>query len=177
MADRLEIMDALESLAVHCRPPLMSVEDRSRWVADWCEDLKACEIDAIKTACQRWRMGADRKFPMPGQLLPLIRSVTVVHMPESHREEPWRPIGDAEYAQLSVREKIRHHRIMASDCRQKAGPMFVNGEVPRHLTRDEMPEKWHALQARAKTHEAEAKRLNEIVRRPPVTFADRSVAE
>ncbi len=35
-----EIIDALESLAVHCPPKLMTVEDKSRWMADWCEDLR-----------------------------------------------------------------------------------------------------------------------------------------
>jgi hypothetical protein len=174
MADRNEIIDALESLAVHCRPPLMSVEDRSRWMADWCEDLKNCDATAIKTACQRWRMGSDRKFPMAGQLLPLVRAVTVSTPSSSDTEEQWRPLSDAEYESLSLREKVRHHRIMASECRIKAGPMWRNGT---HAEPEQLPEKWHEFQAKARGHDEEARRLNNFMRRPPTTFADRSAAQ
>ncbi len=170
MADRLEIVDALESLAVHCRPPLMSVEDRSRWMRDWCEDLKSSDAVAIRLACQRWRQGEDRKFPMPGQLIPLIRAVT-------RREEPtreslpieWEIVSDEVYREFSVREKIRYLTILESTELLKAGPMFrqfEQGMKGTHLTREEMPLKWHTAHAEARRIREEIKRLREIIAEP-----------
>ena len=78
MAERDDIIEAIEGLTVHCRPPLMSSEERARWLMDWCEDLKDAPLAAIKHACSRWRQGEDRRFPTPGQLLPMVRAVAAV---------------------------------------------------------------------------------------------------
>lgn len=162
MADRTEIMDAIEALAVHCRPPLMSVEDRARWVGDWCEDLRDYPIDAIRTACHRWRNGADRKFPMPGQLRPMIeatlRKGDVQAVIEAN--QPWRPLSDEEYRALSLSAKIRHHQILAHAARREAGPMWSGG---MRSPIEAMPPKWHELQRRADGHSAEVKRLREYI--------------
>ncbi len=165
MADRLEIMDALESLAVHCRPPLMSVEDRSRWMLDWCSDLAKFPIEPIRTACTRWRQGDSTRFPTPGQLLPLVRSVMPVEG-KGEKAEAWRPISDDEYRQLPIRDKIRHLKIVLSELMTNAGPMMVNeGSFRgRHLTPDEMPAKWHDAKARAAVIEGEISRLRDAIK-------------
>lgn len=164
MAERNDIADAIEGLAVHCRPPLMTVEDKTRWVADWCEDLREYPIDAIRLACNRWRNGNNRKFPMPGQLRPMIQAVLVrTNDPgKPNQNEQWRPLTDDEYRSLSLNGKIRHHQILAAQARQKAGPMWMNG---RHMMPEDMPQEWRELRQRAANHEAEVKRLREFASR------------
>ena len=166
MADRLDIANALESLAVHCRPPLMSVEDRSRWMVDWCSDLASFPIEAIKLACTRWRQSENTRFPTPGQLLPMVRAVLPAKG-EGPKVEAWRPISDDEYRQLPIREKIRHLQIVRSELMTNAGPMIKNeGSFKgRHLTPDEMPPKWHDAKARAAVIDAEINRLRETINR------------
>ena len=166
MADRLEIMDALESLAVHCRPPLMSVEDRSRWMRDWCSDLASFPIEAIKLACTRWRQSENTRFPTPGQLLPMVRAVLPAKG-DGPKVEAWRPISDEEYRALPIRCKIRHLQIVRSELISAAGPMIKNEGAfkGRHLTPADMSPKWHDAQARAATIDAEIKRLRETISR------------
>lgn len=159
MAEATEIMDALESLALHCRPPLMSVDDRARWMRDWCEDLRSYDIAAIRAATAKWRSGESQKFPTPGQLLPLVR--VLVGGPISDGPiGPWRPITDEAYDALSLAEKIRHQRILASEARSKAGPMWRNG---RPAGPDEMTDRWRIWIERARNHDAEAARLRQIM--------------
>lgn len=164
MADRIDIVDALESLAVHCRPPIMSVEDRSRWMKDWCSDLANFPVEAIKLACTRWRQSDNTRFPTPGQLLPLVRAV-VPAKAEGGKPEAWRPISDDEYRALPIREKIRHLQIVRSELTSAAGPMIKNEGAfkGRHLTRDDMPESWHDAHRRAETIDQEIKRLRETL--------------
>lgn len=166
MADRLDIANALESLAVHCRPPLMSVEDRSRWMVDWCSDLASFPIEAIKLACTRWRQSENTRFPTPGQLLPMVRAVLPAKG-EGPKIEAWRPISDDEYRQLPIREKIRHLQIVRSELMTNAGPMLKNEGAfkGRYLTPDEMPPKWHDAKARAAVIDAEINRLRETINR------------
>lgn len=169
MAEKHEVIEAIEALATHCRPPLMGVEERVRWTMDWCADLRDFPIDNVRMACQRWRQGDDRKFPMPGQLLPMVRA-TMRRAEVSGKPEPWRPLSDAEYHGLSVREKIRHHQIMASEASCKGGPMYrQNGAGGRaeHLTADQMPEKWHAARREVEFHNAEVKRLRSVIESGP----------
>lgn len=160
MAERHEIADAIDSLAVHCRPPLMSVEDRSRWTADWCEDLREFPIEAIRNACKRWREGTNPKFPLLGQLLPLIRAGDHQGV-KGAAAEPWRPLSDDEYRSLSLNGKMRHQQIMAHKCRTEAGPMWRGGQNGEPVSPEEMPAKWHDLQARAKAHDREWRRLRD----------------
>lgn len=171
MADHHEIREEIEALAVHCRPPLMSVEDRARWAADWCDDLKDYPIDAIRHACRKWRMGTVSKFPMLGQLLPLIRAADHEAAARGRKDEAWRPLTDDEYRGLTLREKIRHHQILAHQARTKAGPMWTEGEKGRPLTRDQMPQRWHELQAQADGHDAEVRRLRAMIRPDPEVVA------
>lgn len=160
MADTHDIRQEIEALAVHCRPPLMSVEARSLWLADWCEDLKEFPIDAIRHACRRWRNGTNPKFPMLGQLVPLIRAAD--HgAAKGPKVETWRPLSDDEYRALPLNAKIRHHQILAHEARKTGGPMWTGGQLGKPIAIADMPAKWRDAQRRAKAHEAEAKRLRE----------------
>lgn len=175
MASKAEIIDAIEALAVHCRPPLMSIDQRALWMTDWCNDLAQFPIDAIAGGCRSWRHSGETKFPTAGKLLPLIRGA----MPSapSERVEVWRELSDSEYANLTVREKIRHRTILAHEARLKAGPMYrntTNMTKPRDgsLSAEEMPGTWRHWSQIAEGHEAEAKRLREVLRRPMQAAAE-----
>ena len=170
MAERAEIAEEIEALAVHCRPPLMSLEDRSRWLSDWCEDLQEYSIDAIQHACRKWRMGTSPKFPMLGQLVPLIRAADHQGV-KGDKVQAWRPLSEDEYRSLTLREKIRHRQILAHQARTKAGPMWTEGDKGRPLTRDQMPQRWHELQAQADNHDAEVKRLRAMLQPDPEILA------
>jgi hypothetical protein len=152
MANQSEIAEELERLALHCRPPLMSVEDRVRWLADWCEDLKGFDIAAVRTACQRWREGSEVRFPRQGQLIPMIRAAAPGQS-EEPKQLPWRPLSEDEYQQLTLSEKARHQRIMAMEAGGKAGPQ------DRYVQAEDMPEQWQFWRRRAAEHNAEADRL------------------
>lgn len=162
MADPSDIVDALESLALHCRAPLMSVEDRSKWMRDWCVDLRDFPIEAIRAATARWRQGETTKFPTPGQLLPLVRAAN--HSPDASKRKamPWRAPTDAEYDAMSLTEKLHAHTCLALQARDKAGPMWVTS-MGGPVTPDQLPERWHVWTQRAKNHEAEAGRLRQIL--------------
>lgn len=175
MASKSEIIDCIEALAVHCRPPLMSVEQRELWMRDWCSDLAEYPVDVIATACRRWRHSGSAKFPTAGQLMPLVRD----SLPQSHgpRVEVWRELSEDEYRQLSVREKIRHRTILAHEARSKAGPMFrqIRGAGKpqgEHIPADQMPETWRRWNAVAESHEAEIARLRQVLRAPAYAAAE-----
>jgi hypothetical protein len=172
MADKHEIADEIEALTAHCRPPLMEAGQRAMWLRDWCEDLAGFPIEAIRQACRKYRHSGAVKFPTPGQLIPLVREAEPG--PKGERVEVWRELSDAEYGQLTVREKIRHHLILAHEAGGKAGPMFRNVTVDNrmnnasaaHLTTDEMPPIWRTWKEREAHHMAEVKRLRAIIRTP-----------
>lgn len=177
MADKTEIADAIEALALHCRPPLMAVDQRLLWLRDWCTDLAEFPIEAVQAACRKWRHSAAAKFPTPGQLLPLVRESLPAE--KTGAVEVWRELSDSEYRALTVREKIRHCTILAHEARIKAGPMLVNTTLRgssrisgKHLTSEEMPDTWRRWTAIAEGHEAEAKRLREILRTPMSVAAE-----
>lgn len=169
MAEKSEIFDAIEALAVHCRPPLMTVEQRTLWMRDWGHDLAEFPLDAIATACRKWRHSGAIKFPTAGQLVPLVRdSLPTQHGP---RVEVWREPTADEYRAMTVREKIRHHLIMAHEAGTRAGPTFRNTTKGArasgdHLTPEDMPETYHRWKAEEAHHHAKVRELREIVRQP-----------
>lgn len=167
MADLNEIISEIEALAVHCRPPIMEVEQRRSWIRDWCEDLRGYPIEAIRNAAREWRQGGATKFPTPGQLLPLVKKT--VPSDRGAAPQAWRPLSDAEYEQLSLPDKIRHHRILAHEARGKAGPMFRNtgGMTGKHLESHEVTG-WSHWQEIARNHDAEARRLSQYLRQQPM---------
>ena len=48
MAEKSEIIDEIDALTVHCRPPPMEAGSRASWLRDWCEDLAKFPIEAIR---------------------------------------------------------------------------------------------------------------------------------
>jgi hypothetical protein len=173
MADKAQIIDAIEALAVHCRPPIMEISQRTLWLRDWCADLSEFPLDAIATACRKWRHSGATKFPTPGQLLPLVRDSLPVE--KGARVQPWRPAGPEEFRGMTVREKIRELMILAHEARTKAGPMYRNTTARgapiskasgAHLNPEDMSESYRRWTAVAEGHEAELSRLRKVVRSP-----------
>lgn len=177
MAEKSQIIDAIEALAVHCRPPIMSVEQRSLWMRDWASDLSEFPLEAITNACRKWRMSGASKFPTPGQIMPLVRE----SLPAERREavRVWRQATPDEYANMTIREKIRELQILAHDAFSKAGPMFRNtsaGHMGRasgvHLPAEEMPGAHAAWISEGQRHNDEIKRLRQYIHgRPAVSEA------
>lgn len=169
MADKSDIIDEIERLTVHCRPPIMEADLRAGWLADWCADLAEFPIEAVRLAIRDWRHGGQSKFPTPGQLLPLVRARLPAQ--KGPKVEVWREPTEDEYRAMTVREKIRHHHIMAHEAGVKAGPMWRNPEgaanirrpMPGHLTIEEMPPTYHHWKRMQANHAAEAKRLREMI--------------
>jgi len=172
MADKSDIIDEIERLTVHCRPPIMEADLRAGWLADWCADLTEFPIEAIRLAIREWRHSGSNKFPTPGQLIPMVRGKLPPEKRE--REGDWRELSDDEYRALSVREKIRHQLILAHRAGAKAGPMWRNPEntanirrpMPGHIPLEEMPGAYHHWKHVEAQHLAEAKRLREIINQP-----------
>lgn len=132
MAENHDIIDELDTLALHCRPPVMSADEKSRWLASWVDDLREFDIVAIRAACRNWRQGeGNTKFPVPGQLLPMVRACTPRPTPSGDPFRPWTWPDDIELGSMTLEEKIRQYRIMAHETRTRAGPMGDDGKVPR----------------------------------------------
>jgi hypothetical protein len=156
----IEIVKELRALEAHYSFKVVrSGEEQERFMRDYVADLRDFDLEAIRIGCMRWRTSLAKAFPTSGQLIQLIRSV---QRPSDGPtgSKAWEPISDAEYNGLSLREKIRHHQIMAHRARREAGPMWANG---RPLDYDEMPAKWHHLHEQAANHVAEAKRLKDAI--------------
>lgn len=172
MADKPDIIDAIESLTAHCRPPLMDTDQRARWLRDWCADLATYPLNAIQSACRNWRRGGSLKFPTPGQLLPLVRDALPVE--KSPAVQIWREATPDEFRAMSVRDKIRELTILAHQARTKAGPMFRNttpaGSLAKvsgkHIEPHEMPDTYRRWTAIAEEHEAEIGRLRKVLSTP-----------
>jgi hypothetical protein len=167
MAQRTEIAAEIESLAVHCRPPIMEVEQRASWTRDWCNDLGEFPIEAIRSACRQWRQGGQSKFPTPGQLLPLIRAASP--QATGPKLEAWAPADEETYRAMTLREKIRERQILAQEAYRKAGPMFRNAAAGgvmtkargEHLKPEQMSDAWRHWTRIGDNHKAEAVRLRE----------------
>lgn len=163
MADHREIIEEIEALTVHCRPPVMSIEQRARWQMDWAQDLAKYPLESIQQVFRQWRQSEIAKFPMPGQILPILDRMS--RKPDAEMSESvaeWHyDISDEEYRSLSLNDKIRHHRIAAIHCRRKAGPMPHRALVRK----EDMPREWHEWRDRAFNHDAEAQRLQQSIGR------------
>lgn len=162
MAERAEIAAEIEALAVHCRPPLMEVEQRASWVRDWCTDLAGFPIESIRVACRKWRQGTATKFPTPGQLIVFIEKEIPKQM--GPKALPWRPASEDEYRGMTLQNKIYEHQVLAHEAYGKAGPMFRNETVSaglgrakgEHLTLDQMPDSYRRWTMIASNHTQEA---------------------
>lgn len=163
MAELVEIITELRALENHYSFRVVrSPEEQERFLRDYLADLKPYPIEAIEGGCAMWRRTDAKKFPGVGQLLGCVRQCMPQQRRESGAEQVWRPLADDEYAALSLRDKIRHHKILASEARTRAGPMWSDGKpVPFEA----MPPRYHELREKARNHEAEATRLNEFMKR------------
>lgn len=170
MASKSEIIDAIEALAAHFRPPIMSVEVKAAWMQDWCADLAEFPVSAIAEGCRKWRQTGD-KFPTSGKLVPLVRG-SLPNPSAGVKPEEWRPLSDQEYAGLTIREKMRHQMILAAEAAKKAGPMWRNPEgagiarpVDGRIPPEEMPDVYRHWKAIEASHLKEVTRLREYISR------------
>lgn len=178
MASREDISSEINSLAVHCRPPLMTADERAAWTVDWINDLVKFPIEAVRTGFRKWRHSGSTKFPTPGQILPLVRDAMPAE--KSQAVTVWRDLSDDEYRALSVREKIRHHQILSHNAYSQAGPMFRNTSARGapvskasglHLTPDDMDAAYRKWTDLGKHHAQEAHRLRQYVSGRPQALA------
>jgi hypothetical protein len=179
MAERTEIATELNALSVHCRPPIMEVEQRALWLRDWCNDLAEYPIEAIRVACRKWRLSGSSKFPTPGQLMPLVQE----NLPTEKRDIPreWTAASDDDYRAMTVREKIREHQILAHEAYRKAGPMYRNmasgGALSKasgkHLEPAEMPPTHAHWVSVGLSHTQEAHRLRQHLSGDPLKVVAR----
>lgn len=159
---RIEIVKELRALEQFCTfKAVRSGEESERFLKDYLADIQEFPLEAIQKACQKWRTSGQTKFPVPGQLIPLIRGF-VSAAPATEQVDAWKPLSDLAFDALGLRDKIRHHRILANEARRKAGPMWVNGKP---ATPEEMPPHWHEWMSRAENHQAEGQRLNGALKR------------
>lgn len=163
MAEPIEVIDEIEALTVHCRPPIMSVEQRARWQQDWARDLAKLPLQAIQNAFRQWRQSENTKFPTPGQIIPMIERMSRPAGEAAEGAQVWRyDVGGDEYRSMSLHDKIRHHRIAACHCRRSAGPMPHLGSP---IDKADMPPEWHEWRRKAENHDAEAQRLQQSIGR------------
>lgn len=166
---RIEIVKELRALEQFCTfKAIRTGEESERFLKDYLADVQEHPLEAIQKACAEWRKSGATRFPTPGQLIPLIRKHVAVER-SAGRPAPWRPLSDEAYERLTLAEKVRHHRIAASEARRKAGPMWKNPPggadlrraAPGHVAPEAMSERWRLWSARADNHDAEARRLAE----------------
>lgn len=169
MATDIEIRAELEALSTHCRPPLMETNQRALWLRDWCADLAGYPIEAIRTACRRYRNSEATKFPTPGQLMPMVKAATTSERDASAKALPWSPSAQDAYAKLSLADKIFENRALARIAYRKAGPMWKHGAP---ATPEELGPVWRAHTDQAKAYEAEAARLSKYLREKPSMAAE-----
>lgn len=165
---RIEIINELRALEQFCTfKAVRTADEQNRFLADYLADIQEFPLEAIQKACGEWRKSGATKFPVPGQLLPLIRK----HVAEERAPAPkaWQPISDAEYGALSLRDKIRHQRILAHEASRKAGPQWANGQP---VAAEDMPPTWRRWREIASGHHAEALRLSGFLRQPAAVAAE-----
>ena len=169
MATDIEIRGELEALGTHCRAPLMETNQRALWLRDWCTDLAGFPIEAIRTACRRYRNSEATKFPTPGQLVPMVKSAAASEHASAVKALPWEPSAREAYEKLSLTDKIFENRALARIAYRKAGPMWLHG---RPATPEELGAVWRTHTDQAKAHEAEAARLSKFLRQTPSIAAE-----
>ncbi len=179
MSDRIEIIKELRALESFCAfPRQMSGEERERFMKDYLADIQEFPLAAIRSACAEWRRSGNAKFPISGQLIPVIRRFVGADERRS-KAQPWSPAAREEFRDMSVRDKIRELTILAHEARTKAGPMFRN-TTPKgsakvsgvHLSADQMPDTYRRWTAEAERLEAEIGRLRKIVATPYAQAAE-----
>jgi hypothetical protein len=91
----------------------MSVEQRTALDAGLVQRPRRIPAEAIGNACRKWRHSGQTKFPTAGLSCPMVREGPARPSERAAGVERWRELSEAEYQALTVREKIRHHQILA----------------------------------------------------------------
>lgn len=152
-------MREIAALSSHYPVSTKSPAEQARWLDDFANDLGDAGPEAVAAACRAWRLGDAKRFPTPGQLRKLVTHTVRALSAPNH--EAWRPISDEEYDSLTVHQRARHQRILASEAFTKAGPMWKGGAPAGP---DELPETWHRWRGIARNHLAEAQRLEDVLK-------------
>lgn len=152
-----DIIDEIEALSLHYPQGHKTGAERRRVMEDYASDLDGVDIATLRAACASWRRSDASRFPTSGQLL---KTIEAVRPRAGEKIGGWMPISDEEYQSLPVRDKIRHHMILAAESDRKAGPMWAAG---RPVPLEDMPPAYHVHRAQAAHHKAEAQRLRGII--------------
>jgi hypothetical protein len=147
-----QITLSLISLSNHYRRQVRTPEEQAMWLRDWLDDLAAWTPDQVADACGEWRRSAARRMPSSGELLVKLSTMHAPKQQSQPKIEAWKPISDEEYDTLSVRDKIRHHHILADQA------MLGWKSTTRQVDDD-----WRRRDAIAKNHRAEASRLGAML--------------
>ena len=127
-------------------------------MSDYVADLGFYSAETIQQACAQWRARGKPKFPTVAEMIVICATISV--SPTKDVDE-WRPLLDFEFDELTLREKIRHHRILAERAFDAAGPIYARlGRNIKDLREDA---DYRAMERAEQNHLAEAKRLNAIL--------------
>lgn len=160
-SDRIEIVKELRALEQFCTfKAVRSGEEQERYMLDYLADVQEYPLEAIRKACAEWRKSGVTKFPTSGQLIPLIRKHVAEEKPAQNG--PWRQISEEEYEGLTLREKIRHRLILASEARRTAST-HTHGWDRNVTTAPAAYRHWIDVAA---GHDREAMRLGAYLRQP-----------
>ncbi len=141
MANPIEIANEIRALQAHFPHRRRSEEEEERFLADFLEELKGFDLEAVRAACRRWKLGDNAKFPTVGQLVSMARislsAATPAQALGGRRMETWSPtiISQAEYEKMPLGAKVRelrlqanHYENQASSLRDKSKPRSEQGE-------------------------------------------------
>ncbi|MFT4076866.1 MAG: hypothetical protein QM647_15175 [Asticcacaulis sp.] len=157
MNDNEEILEKFEAmyLVYNARSPLVG-DALVKYFSQYSEALRGCTVEMFDRVLRIWQYERESKrFPYPNELNEIVQSL------RSRADEPvaeaWHQISRQEYADLTLRAKVRYLTILAFEYRKAAGPMFGpgKGEGP---AKPEAFAKWSPL---AEQCEAECRRLSQ----------------
>lgn len=115
-------------------------------------------IPKTMLAYDRLRMRVDAMRVLKSLDIELIKPAK--WMPHPERTD----LTDAEYAYLTLPEKMRHHQMCAMEAEMRAGPMWRRGHP---VSRADLSAKWHENHEIAQHHHAEAGRIRKIIAEAP----------
>lgn len=133
-----------------------SAEQYDAWLKAYVEDLQPYAIEAIKAACQQWRRGPATKFPLLGELLAAVKQNVPNH---AAKAEAWAEPTDGEYAEMSLREKMRTQQILGAEKQTTAFRHALKLGWDRNMAT--FPAECRPMLAMAENHFAEVKRLRD----------------
>lgn len=158
MATAQEITDEIGALeAVFPFRVARTGEQYAQWLMAYIEELRDCDIAAIKAACREWRKTGE-KFPLISQLLPFVRKAAE---PKSGPvcNQAWAEASPAEYHAMSIEAKIRESMLRGHAASDRAVQAAMKAGWNRDL--GAAPDIYHQLMKVADAHYADAKRLRE----------------